>query len=354
MSILIEADNATVAVSRGHVVEPPGKFSARIRIPGGEVRPGLINGHDHLHRNHYGRLGSPPYANAVQWAMQVQRSCASRIELGRKLPRHQALQIGAWKNLLSGVTHVMHHDRWERLFERDFPLTVIRIANADSLGMTPDFISRCGDAGSSQRFALHVSEGIDEDAAREIRVLSSRGILGHGLLAVHAVGPDSDGIKTLRASGCAVVWCPTSNHFLFGRTAPDALIAAGTDVILGTDSLLTGDGDILDELRFVRGRIEDQRLTAAVGSIAARRFGLPEPSLLPGARADLVVLRRPLLEATLKDIALVIAAGKLRVLDPVLLPQLPLSHGSIVTWRGVQRWISGQLPKTYCAVMPMV
>ncbi|MDE2474599.1 MAG: hypothetical protein KGO48_06090, partial [Alphaproteobacteria bacterium] len=85
MSILIEAENATVAISHGRVVEASGKFSARIGIRGGEVRPGLINGHDHLHRNHYGRLGSPPYANAVQWAMHVQRSCASRIESGRKL-----------------------------------------------------------------------------------------------------------------------------------------------------------------------------------------------------------------------------------------------------------------------------
>jgi imidazolonepropionase-like amidohydrolase len=126
------------------------------------------------------------------------------------------------------------------------------------------------------------------------------------------------------------------------------------DVILGTDSLLTGDGDILDELRFARGRIDDERLIAAVGSVAARRFGIPEPSLMPGARADLVVLRRPLLEASFADVALVVAAGKLRVLDPALLPRFPLSHGSMVTWRGAQRWISGQIPNTYCTMMPMV
>ena len=354
MSILIEADNAIVAVSRGEVVEASGKFNTHIRIPGGEVRPGLINGHDHLHRNHYGRLGSPPYANAVQWAMHVQRSCASRIDLGRKLPRRQALQVGAWKNLLAGVTHVMHHDHWETEFERGFPLTVVRIANADSVGMTPDFVHRPVGASGSEQFALHVSEGVDTDAADEIRILSSHGVLQPGFLAVHAVGPDRGGIETLRASACAIVWCPTSNHFLFGRTTPDALLAPGMDVMLGTDSLLTGNGDILDELRFARGRIDDERLTAAVGSAAARRFGIAEPSLSPGAGADLVVLRRPLLEASFADVALVIAAGKLRVLDPVLLPQLPIIHGSIVNWRGVKRWISGQLPNTYCAMMPMV
>lgn len=341
MPILIEAENAAVAISHGCVVEASGKSSARIRIRGGEVRAGLINGHDHLHRNHYGRLGTPPYTNAVQWARQIQQSCASQIELGRKLPRRQALRIGAWKNLLSGVTHVMHHDRWEPAFERDFPLKVIRIANSDSLGMTPGFRYPPADAGGPERFALHVSEGTDAGAVKEVRVLASRGVLRPGFLAVHAVGPDRDGIRTLRKSGCAIVWCPTSNSFLFGRTAPDALVAPGVDVILGTDSLLTGDGDILDELRFARGRIDDKRLVAAVGSVAARRFGIPEPSVMPGMVADLVVLRRPLLEASFADVALVIAGGKLRVLDPALLPQFPLAHGKIVAWRGVRRWISG-------------
>ena len=67
-------------------------------------------------------------------------------------------------------------------------------------------------------------------------------------VAFVAMGPskfgliDEDGVILLRRSGCAVIWCPSSNRFLFERSAPSALLAEGTDVLLGTDSLLTCDG----------------------------------------------------------------------------------------------------------------
>src|SRR5690606_5863625 len=141
-------------------------------------------------------------------------------------------------------------------------------------------------------------------AAAEVRVLDDHGLLDGRLLAVHVVGADADGIRRLRAAGAGVVWCPTSNAFLFGRTAPPALLAAGADVLLGSDSLLTGDGTLLDELRAARalGLLDDARLAAAVGETAARRLGLAPPSLAAGAPADLVALRRPLLDADLADV----------------------------------------------------
>src|SRR5215469_9243821 len=128
----------------------------------------------------------------------------------------------------------------------------------------------------------------------------------------------------------ALTHAKINNYLFFGsQLTQSRLSAAGPS---SSRFILSGDGDILDELRFARGRVDDDRLIAAVGSVAARRFGIPEPSLMPGARADLVVLHRPLLEASFADVALVVAAGRLRVLDPVLLPQLPVTHGSIVTW----------------------
>ncbi len=310
MRLLIEAANATVAVADGVIVAPSGRFDGAIRLRGGEVRPGLINAHDHLHRNHYGRLGAPPYANAYDWARDIQTRHADAIARGRTMPRRAALLHGAWKNLLAGATHVVHHDPWEADFDDRFPLSVVRLSSADSLGMTPALAPPAG-----APFALHLAEGVDRGAAAEVHDLAARGILTEHLIAVHAVGPDTDGIAKLRASGCAMVWCPSSNHFLFGRNAPAALLADGMDVLLGTDSLLTGTGTLLDELRAARGGMCDARLLDAVGPLAARRLGLPEPRLAPGMPADLVLLRRPLLEAALDDVALVMAAGELRVLD---------------------------------------
>jgi cytosine/adenosine deaminase-related metal-dependent hydrolase len=334
--LLIEAANGAVVVAAGRIFPPSTGFDSRIRIADGLLHPGLINAHDHLRLNHFGRLGQGPYDNAYNWASDIQRREAERIASGRAVPRRAALLWGAWKNLLCGVTTVVHHDAWEADLEHDFPIHVPRIAFADSLGMTPNI-----EPPQQGPFALHVAEGIDRRAAEEIRALSIRGLLNARLLAVHMVGADAEGIAATRAAGSATVWCPSSNLFLFGRTAPDALLAEGMDVLLGSDSLLSGAGDLLDELRVARGHaLSDDRLLGAVGSVAARRLGLPQPSLAAGARADLIVTRRPLLEADTADIALVMVAGELRVLDPALVPAATVQQGQWFCRGTLRRWIS--------------
>ncbi|HEX4272070.1 MAG TPA: amidohydrolase family protein, partial [Rhizomicrobium sp.] len=338
MRLRIEAANGVAEVENGYIVQPQGHADRCIAIPDGLLHHGLINAHDHLHRNHYGRLGDGAYPNAYVWAADIQHHHSQTIAAGRLLPRRTALLWGAWKNLLAGVTSVVHHDAWEPDFERDFPLRVIRIACGDSLGMTPDLAPP-----PDGLFALHVAEGIDAAAAEEVHQLAACGLMNERLLAVHVVGPDADGVDMLHASGCAIAWCPTSNHFLFGRTTPRALLADGRiDILLGTDSLLTGAGNLLDELRAARetALLPDSRLQASVGASAARRLGLPAPSLDPGARADLIVLRRPLLESGAEDIALVMAAGALRVLDTTLLPAAGVSGGQQLRRGPVVRWIS--------------
>lgn len=326
MRIRIEAANAAVCVEDGRIVEPGGRFDVTLRIPDGEVRPGLINAHEHLHRNHYGRLGAPPYDNAYAWGRDIHARNAGEIAKGRALPRRQALLRGAWKNLFAGVTTVVHHDAWERDFERDFPVRLARVRPIHSLGFEPDIArAAAADAGASPwPVSVHLAEGVDAISAREVRALDDLGLLDERLIAVHVVGPDADGIARLRASGAAVAWCPTSNLFLFGRTAPAELLAPGVDVLIGSDSLLTGDGDLLDELRAARrlGRLDDARLLDAVGAIAARRLWIPAPSLDLGAPADLAVFRRPVLHATADVVALVMVGGRVRVADPALGPPL--------------------------------
>jgi cytosine/adenosine deaminase-related metal-dependent hydrolase len=330
MRYRIEAANLTLGVEDGIIVLPDGPFDATIRIPDGELRPGLINAHDHLHRNHYGRLGAPPYVNAYEWGRDIHERFADEITAARALPRREALLRGAWKNLRAGVTTVVHHDDWEADFERDFPIRVARVRTAHSLGFERDFARAAAPDPTDPRqpLCVHLAEGVDALSAEEVRDLERLGYLDGRLIAVHAVGADEDGIRRLRASGAAVVWCPTSNQFLLGRTAPAALLAPGIDVLLGSDSLLSADGDLLDELRAARrvGHLDDARLLDAVGATAARRLRLPVPSLDPGAPADLAVFRRPVLEATADDVALVMVGGEIRVADPQLdgvpIPQL--------------------------------
>ena len=341
MRLLIQARNRTVAVDDdGRIAPPTGGFDLVLAFPEADVVPGLINAHDHLHRNHYGRLGRPTYPNAYDWAADIQVCDAERIAVGRARPRREALLEGAWKNLFCGVTTVVHHDPWEADFDDGFPLRVARARSADSLGMGADLEALQGEGP----YCLHLAEGADARAAREVHELADHGLLGPELIAVHGVGMDADAVTCFRASGAALVWCPSSNRFLFGRTAPEALLADGVDVLLGSDSRLTGEGDLLDEIRCARALdvLDDERLTGAVGKVAARRFGLAEPSLELGAVADLAVVSKPILEARAEDVLLVLVEGAPRVAHPALSARLApfVLHAEERAVEAVVRWTS--------------
>lgn len=341
MRLRIAARNRTIDVENGRIVEASGAPDLLLAFPDADVRPGLINAHDHLHRNHYGRLGGPSYRNAYDWAADIQRRYRRRIGARRRKSRRGALLEGAWKNLFAGVTAVVHHDPWEPAFDDGFPIRVLPLRCADSLGMG----SVVGIAGGG-RFALHLAEGSDEIAAAEVGLLAAKGLLTSDLIAVHGVGLDKAGIARFRDAGAALVWCPSSNHFLFGRTAPAALLREGVDVLLGSDSRLTGAGDLLDELRFARasGLLSADRLEGAVGEVAARRLGLAAPTLRPGAPADLVVLAGPLLGSCAQDVRLVMVGGVPRVARPDLAAILE-NHGFAgeeMKIGKVVRWASGR------------
>lgn len=337
--MLVHARNMTVACDGDRLCAPEGKFDVVLDCRDADVRPGLINGHDHLHRNHYGRLGKPPYRHAAQWARDIQRRHARRIATGRRLPRRAAYLAGAWKNLFAGVTSVVHHDQWDDELARDFPLRVVRVANDDSVALAPT-LGATRKTGSP--YALHLAEGTDEQAAGEIDTIARAGLLDRHLLAVHVVGPGEEGVERFRRSGAALVWCPSSNHFLFGLTAPRNLFGGDNEVLLGSDSLLTGAGDLLDEIRFARGtgRLDDERLASAVGETAARRVGLTAPVLEPGAPADFILLDAPLLEAAARHVRLVVAAGMPRVAAAEAARQLDRAGvaGARASAGGVTRW----------------
>lgn len=339
MRMLINARNRSVAIEDDRIVREGGRFDLVLDCPHADVHPGLINAHDHLHRNHYGRLGRPTYSNAYCWADDIQARYRRRIARGRRLPRRRALLAGAWKNLFAGVTAVVHHDPWEADFERDFPIRVVRVACADSLGRSNGF-----EAPATGPYCLHLAEGVDSIAAGEVPMLEQRGLLSDRLIAVHVVGIDPGDIERFQRSGAALAWCPTSNDFLFGRSADGKLLDGARDVLLGSDSRLSGEGDLLDELQAARASrlVDDERLIDAVGRTSARRLGLSEPSLEPGSRADLILLDRPLIEARTRNVALTMVGGIVRVARADVARRLgPLAdRGTRARAGSAERWIN--------------
>ncbi len=96
-----------------------------------------------------------------------------------------------------------------------------------------------------------VAEGQSQYGVRPLERLHRLGLLGSGLIAVHAVHLDDTEIGLLAQQGCAVAHCPTSNMKLASGVAPiGALQASGVRVGLGTDSAASNNRlDLFQEMR---------------------------------------------------------------------------------------------------------
>ena len=150
-----------------------------------------------------------------------------------------------------------------------------------------------------------VEEGLKQHGVRPLERLHRLGLLGPGLIAVHATHLDASEIDLLAEHGSSIAHCPTSNMKLASGAAPiAAALAAGVRVGLGTDSaasnnrldlfqemrhagllgkLVAGDAAVLDAHTLLRMATLDG--AAALG--LDNRIG----SLLPGKEADLCAVR---------------------------------------------------------------
>lgn len=328
--------------------QPPRKGDVVVDLDGAFVLPGLINGHDHLELNHYGLLKRRHrYENASAWIDDLRPALQGdpAIRANSQYPLGARLFIGALKNILAGVTTVAHHNPRYREIGRAFPVRVpARYGWAHSLALEQQPVGARGELGGDVRerclatpehvpFIVHVAEGVDADAASELPRLEALGCLRANTVLVHGVALTPDDWTRIVGSGASLVWCPVSNAFLFGQTAPvrrflDASEQAREHVCLGSDSRVTGARDLLDELRAAAALIPigAHELLPMVTSVPARILRLPNAGRIAiGHPADLVVVppvkdqaADALLVASRRDLALVTLAGQPVVASPAL------------------------------------
>jgi cytosine/adenosine deaminase-related metal-dependent hydrolase len=309
-------------------------------LQGGVVLPGLINAHEHLELNHYGRLKSRDrYLNASEWIADLRPRLSEdpAIRDARAHPLIERLFIGALKNLLAGVTTIAHHNPFYPELRRTLPIRIVRRygwAHSFLLERQPagargepggDIAARWRATRADAPFIVHLAEGVDAEARGELARLESLGCLAPNTVLVHGVAIDSDGWRRVAGAGAGLVWCPASNQFLFGCTAGvrellDRTDPARSNVALGTDSRVTGSRDLLDELRVARGAmpVSAVELLGMVTDRAAALLRQPRFGRIAiGVPADLVVIpplasepAAALLETTRRDVRLVVVDGR--------------------------------------------
>ncbi len=350
--------NGSIQVDQKKLGRLGGKSKHDIRFASGYAAfPAIINIHDHFNGNYLPKVGpanSDYYLNWSDWEKDLRNSTVVKVERA-KTTVDQRYWLSAYKNLFSGVTTANDHFPHEQN-EPFLPRLPIRMVRNYTLAHEcSSFDLKWGDGIQIEHdravekdypFITHLEEGFDEETQRGVDILEEMGCLDDHDIFIHCIGFSDEDIAKVAKAGATVTWCPNSNVFMFNLTCKiKKILAAGTNVALGTDSTATGSLNILEEMRFAREtyrkmygeEISARVLTEMVTVNPAKAFRMQKEigSLAEGKLADILVIRlkkddpyESLVDLKTEDIELLIMDGA-----PILGSK---SHGDLFAARGGQ------------------
>jgi cytosine/adenosine deaminase-related metal-dependent hydrolase len=364
LKLLSDDDLHDVHIERGRIqsILPAEKSlglfpdSLRIQFEKAIIFPGLINSHDHLDFNLFPRLGNRLYKNYREWGLEINKENKNLIDAILKIPQELRIQWGIYKNLINGITTVVNHG--EKLKAGKELLTLYQeYKSLHSVGFERNWIFKLNQPFKNRGpFVIHVGEGRDENSHKEIDRLIKYNFFKKDLIGIHGVAMDELQASAFRG----LVWCPDSNFFLLGKTAPIDRLQFHTKLCFGTDSCLTASWNFWDQLRIARktGMVSDDRLFAMLTTEAAKVWGMDASGKIAVDHyADLVIVdnKQPLVgfdsfyNLNPEDILMVIHRGMIRLFDESLQIQLkafdfPFHEFTKIQIKKRYKYIEGDFP----------
>ncbi|HVY74966.1 MAG TPA: amidohydrolase family protein [Puia sp.] len=353
----IRIDGHRIAAVAPFDPDPGPESEPGIQLNGALVFPGLINSHDHLDFNLFPRLGNGIYRNYTAWGNDIHLRNKQTIEEVLKVPLALRTAWGIYKNLLNGVTTVVNHG--ERLTVPSNTITVFQDArslHSPAFERNWKWKLNMPFAGRIS-FVMHLGEGTDAAAKQEIDRVAKWNLIRRKIIAVHGVAMTERQARAFQA----LVWCPDSNFFLLNSTASVDRLRSAIDILFGTDSTLTSDWNLWEQLRLARkqGLLSDRQLIDTLTTNAARVWSSGRSGqIMEGEEADLVIAKpKPGLRGLDRffdlnpaDLLLVIHRGNIRLFDETILDRVGendvrIADFSRVELSGSVKYIWGQLPQ---------
>lgn len=344
-------DNGLVAAVQSRSDPEPDGFDDADTVHTGElIFPGLVDLHHHLAYSTLPLWRAPrddPYDSRNQWpnAATYTREISNPAQAYGVAAPAAALRFAEVKAAIGGVTAVQGSPPMTRVF----PGWMLRNIEKESFdadaggpkakGMfrqsvrrrTPEeLLDTAEDLDEGRAFAYHLAEGTDRSLHEEYVDLRDSGCLHDGLVGIHSTALNKTQIRKWGRIGGTVVWSPFSNIWLYGDTT-DVVTVAETDLRLciGNDWSPSATRNMLGELKVaaiwnqehLSGAFSARDLCAMVtanpGDTLARVWQRPVGRLVPGALADLCVVRstaaspyESLVQAREVDVRLVVVGGR--------------------------------------------
>jgi cytosine/adenosine deaminase-related metal-dependent hydrolase len=361
---------SSITLGDGHIAslgDESAAAGATIHFENAVAFPGLVNAHDHLDFDLFPPLRRRTYADYVDWAMDIQERHRAEIDPILAIPAPLRARWGVYKNLLGGVTTVVHHGRSEHLPADDLVGFVSSFRYLHSLRFESHWRARLARPGARSPIMVHIGEGISPTAAPEPGRLQDWNLWGAEVIGIHGITLEARQARYLKA----LVWCPVSNLFLYAHTAPVDTFKQCTPILFGTDSTASAAWNIWDHLRVARklAKLTDAELYTALNETPAEVFSLPRQGrLIAGHVADICIARTngqhdfwdAFYGVNPADLLMVLRAGRILLVDEELWPQVRgLVPGSMdrVVVGGKTKLVAGDiatLARTIRAAHPAV
>lgn len=329
------AENINISVENGRISDISKKdINEAISLKvNGIISTGLINAHDHLLGNYFPKVGNGPYENWLPWDNDLKSSPVYQER--QQIENRDLYLLGAFRNLVSGVTTVSDHIPHfvAEPYYDILPTKAIRnYALAHSVN---SFALKWGDEISEEYkkavekdipFITHISEGFDDETIQDVNTLDRQGGLGENSVLIHGIAFSEQDIDLIKSKKASVVWCGDSNMFMFNKTTNvKMLLDKGVNLCIGTDSPMSGGENILAEIKFNRKlykkmyglELSDETIYRMITVNSAKAFRLHDHgSIKTGNVADFVVVKdrggsfiNSVVSSDLKDIMLVVING---------------------------------------------